>query len=133
MRPRCVLLSALAVAAAALAGCSRAGVGDFNPTLIPVKGKAVLADGKPAANVDLGFYPTVAGVNPVFARTDAAGLFTPADGQARDGIAAGTYRVSARPSAKSSTRVDKRLADEVTSGIEVTVKSGDAELLVTLK
>ncbi len=82
------LIPAVAILAAALVGCGKAG-----PSLVPVKG-TITVDGKPAEGAVLIFHPTGGKGSIASAAADASGAFViTSNGSA--GVVTGSYKVTA--------------------------------------
>jgi predicted small lipoprotein YifL len=117
----------------ALAGCGSKG-----PTLYPVTGKVVAADGKPVANASVVFHPTGA-ADPSAAKprgkTDADGKFSLTTATTDDGAPSGEYRVTveqwlAGPKSDDppANRLPAAYATPDKSGLTATVGTGPTEL-----
>lgn len=115
-----------------------AGCGSNGPTLYPVKGKVVSADGKPLEHATVVFHPTGStDPNAVKPRGKVAadGTFTLTTHAADDGAPPGEYRVTveqwlagARADEPPANRLPQKYADPQQSGLTATVGTGPTEL-----
>ena len=132
MRHWTFMLFATCLALAAT-GCGDKGGNSTN--LSPISGKVVLADGKPAAFVELTLLPREASGAMAYGKTDAAGAFSVKSLGDQVGMIPGKYVVSVRPiSGKGGTpasAIPKKMIDETTTDFAVEVRSGQ-ELTITI-
>ena len=115
------------------AGCGDKGGNSTN--LSPIQGKVVLADGKPAAFVEVWLMPRESSGALAHGKTDAAGQFSVKSLGDQDGMVPGKYVVAVRPIAgKSGTpfsAIPRKLTDNETTDLAVEVRSGEV-LTVTI-
>lgn len=133
------LTSVPAVVLAGLAtGCGGAGEAPGSLSLNPVKGKVLLADGKPLAAGRVVLVSPTTGLAPN-GKIGPDGSFTLTSGDQGEGAPAGEYKVRIEPDAAmgaggSQPRSGSKLpfpaayADEDASGLKVTIKPGENTL-----
>lgn len=130
---RAALVAALIVPLFALVGCGSKG-----PTLYPVKGKVVGADGKPLEHATVVFHP-VAATDPNLskprAKVAADGSFSLSTVGTDDGAPPGEYKVTVeqwlagpRSDDPPANRLPTKYASPDQSGLTATVGSGPTEL-----
>ena len=115
------------------AGCGDKGGNSSN--LAPIQGKVVLADGKPAAFVEVWLMPRESSGALTYGKTDATGQFSVKSLGDQEGMVPGKYVVAVRPIAgKGGTplsAIPKKLTDNETTDLAVEVRSGEV-LTVTI-
>lgn len=117
----------------ALAGCGSKG-----PTLYPVKGKVVSADGKSLEHATVVFHPVVAGdpsLSKPRGKVGADGTFTLTTITTDDGAPAGEYKVTVelwlagpRSDDPPANRLPPKYASPEQSGLTATVGTGPTDL-----
>jgi predicted small lipoprotein YifL len=131
--PRCWFHAAVLLAAlAAGAGCGKSG-----PTLYPVTGKVIGADGKPLEHATVVFHPVGAANADALrprGKVGADGTFTLTSHTTGDGAPAGDYRVTVelwlagKGDEPPANRLPVRYAKPDLSGLKATVNAGPTEL-----
>ncbi len=127
-------LSAVVVTGLAL-GCGGASEAPASLSLNPVKGKVVLDDGKPLTTGRVVFVSSTMGISPN-GKIGTDGSYTLSSGEQGDGAPAGEYKVriehdlgpgtsAAKPKAGAKLPFPLAYSDEDSSGLKVTVKSGE--------
>ena len=116
-------------------GCGGGSEAPASLSLNPVKGKVLLEDGKPLTSGNVVFVSSTTGISPN-GRIGADGSFTLSSGVQGEGAPAGEYKVriepdlgpgtsALKPKAGAKPPFPSSFADEDSSGLKVTVKSGD--------
>lgn len=116
-------------------GCGGGSEAPPSLSLNPVKGKVVLDDGKPLTTGRVVFVSATTGISPN-GKIGTDGTYTLSSGDQGDGAPAGEYKVRIEPDLGPGTSAAKpkpgaklpfpnAYADEDSSGLKVTVKSGE--------
>ncbi len=122
----------LALAGPLLSGCRHAD-GETTPTLHPVTGRVLMADGKPLTTGSIVFVPIKGSTHQASAPLNSDGTFSLGTNKEKDGAAPGEYAVMVDltmgvDSKKKAPKVHPKFTDYGTSGWTAVVEAKSNDL-----